>query len=131
MHEDQRAGSGVSAGRDELATVATLHARDLIVLLDPSGIILWASPSHLDVLGHETANMIGRRNIEFLHPADLDRVVEALRERITDRTFPSQEKTIVNAIVTMGHPLGLRVVAEGVEHPEQRVILRELPCDEM
>jgi EAL domain-containing protein (putative c-di-GMP-specific phosphodiesterase class I) len=31
----------------------------------------------------------------------------------------------------MGHALGLRVVAEGVEHPEQRVILRELACDEM
>ncbi|MGZ8851201.1 MAG: EAL domain-containing protein, partial [Thermoanaerobaculia bacterium] len=40
-------------------------------------------------------------------------------------------ETIVNAIFTMGHALGVRVVAEGVEHPGQRVILRELACDEM
>lgn len=53
------------------------------------------------------------------------------RSFISDLHETGPEKTIVNAIVTMGHPLGLRVVAEGVEHPEQRVILRELACDEM
>jgi diguanylate cyclase (GGDEF)-like protein/PAS domain S-box-containing protein len=97
MHEDQRAVGGVSVDRDELATVAALHARDLIVLLDPSGIILWASPSHLDVLGHDPATMIGRRNIEFLHPADLDRVVEALRERLTDRTAKTMEFRVMRS----------------------------------
>jgi diguanylate cyclase (GGDEF)-like protein/PAS domain S-box-containing protein len=36
---------------------------------------------------------------------------------------------IVQAIVTMGHALGVKVTAEGVERPEQATQLRELGCD--
>ena len=36
---------------------------------------------------------------------------------------------IVQAIVTMGHALGVKVTAEGVERPEQAARLRELGCD--
>ena len=53
------------------------------------------------------------------------------RSFISDLRDESAERTIVNAIVTMGHALGLRVVAEGVETELQRDILRRLGCDEM
>jgi diguanylate cyclase (GGDEF)-like protein/PAS domain S-box-containing protein len=36
---------------------------------------------------------------------------------------------IVQAVVTMGHALGMKVTAEGVERPEQAAQLRELGCD--
>ncbi len=36
---------------------------------------------------------------------------------------------IVQAIVTMGHALGVKVTAEGVERSEQAIRLRELGCD--
>lgn len=36
-----------------------------------------------------------------------------------------------NAMITMAHALKLVVVAEGVESPSQRALLRELDCDEM
>jgi len=36
---------------------------------------------------------------------------------------------IVNAIVTLGHALGLAIVAEGVERPTQAALLRENGCD--
>jgi diguanylate cyclase (GGDEF)-like protein len=36
---------------------------------------------------------------------------------------------IIDAIITMGHALGLTVVAEGVEYPYQVERLRELGCD--
>jgi diguanylate cyclase (GGDEF)-like protein/PAS domain S-box-containing protein len=39
--------------------------------------------------------------------------------------------TLVQAIVSMGHSLGLTVIAEGVETAEQAKILRLLHCDEM
>lgn len=39
--------------------------------------------------------------------------------------------TIVTAIISMAHDLGLRVVAEGVEIPEQLAFLRRQGCDEM
>ncbi|MGH8679407.1 MAG: EAL domain-containing protein, partial [Burkholderiales bacterium] len=39
--------------------------------------------------------------------------------------------TIVEAIISVAHTLGMRIVAEGVETEAQRDILRELGCDEM
>ena len=39
------------------------------------------------------------------------------------------DTAIVQAIVTMGHALGVEVTAEGVERPEQVVRLRALGCD--
>jgi EAL domain-containing protein (putative c-di-GMP-specific phosphodiesterase class I) len=38
---------------------------------------------------------------------------------------------IIQAIVTLGHGLGMKVLAEGVETEEQRVLLRLAGCDEM
>jgi diguanylate cyclase (GGDEF)-like protein len=38
---------------------------------------------------------------------------------------------IVQSIVTLGHALGMKVLAEGVETDEQRVLLRLAGCDEM
>ena len=38
---------------------------------------------------------------------------------------------IIHAVVTLGHALGMKVLAEGVETDEQRVLLRLAGCDEM
>jgi diguanylate cyclase (GGDEF)-like protein/PAS domain S-box-containing protein len=52
-----------------------------------------------------------------------------------DKTFvdgldgTSSDLAIVQAIVTMGHALGVKVTAEGVERPEQAARLRDLGCD--
>lgn len=53
------------------------------------------------------------------------------RSFICDLHERGPERTIVDAIVTMGHALGLRIIAEGVEREEQRAILQQLECDEM
>ncbi|WP_025128296.1 EAL domain-containing protein [Pseudomonas sp. PH1b] len=45
----------------------------------------------------------------------------------------SQDETarsIVEAIIDLGHALSLRVIAEGVETPEQLKVLRDIRCDE-
>ena len=58
--------------------------------------------------------------------------VEAIK---VDRTFvnglgiDNEDSTIVEAVVRLGHSLGLAVVAEGVETPLQLSRLRELGCD--
>ena len=58
--------------------------------------------------------------------------VEAIK---VDRSFVSglgidqEDTTIVEAVVKLGHSLGLVVVAEGVETPLQLARLRELGCD--
>lgn len=52
-----------------------------------------------------------------------------------DRTFtdrlcrPSGTYSIVDAIISMAHSLGMEVVAEGVEEPEQLKRLHDLHCD--
>ncbi len=39
--------------------------------------------------------------------------------------------TFFSAVITMGHALGMRVVAEGVESQAQANVLRDLGCDEL
>jgi diguanylate cyclase (GGDEF)-like protein len=54
-----------------------------------------------------------------------------------DRSFVASLGTsgnagaIVQSIVTLGHALGMKVLAEGVENDEQRLLLRLAGCDEM
>ena len=52
------------------------------------------------------------------------------RSFIRDLSDDSDDAAIARAIVSMGHVLGLRVVAEGVETEAQARLLREMGCDE-
>ncbi|HEY9017403.1 EAL domain-containing protein [Thiomicrospira sp.] len=49
---------------------------------------------------------------------------------VRDLTHNAESYSIVNAIITMGHSLGLKVLAEGIETTQQLALLRELGCDE-
>lgn len=52
------------------------------------------------------------------------------RSFITELRDGTDDATIVRTIITLGHNLGLRVVAEGVETPQQAAFLRANRCDE-
>jgi EAL domain-containing protein (putative c-di-GMP-specific phosphodiesterase class I) len=51
------------------------------------------------------------------------------RSFVRDLTTDPDDRAISAIIVTLGHSLGLEVVAEGVETEEQRVMLLEQGCD--
>ena len=53
------------------------------------------------------------------------------RSFVREITSHPDDAAITIAITAMGHALGLRVVAEGVETEEQRALLRLQNCDEM
>lgn len=73
---------------------------------------------------------VGYSSLSYLQDLPLDllkidrRFVEALREN-------TRSHSLVQAIVSLAHGLGMRVVAEGVESREQLKILGDLDCDEV
>jgi len=54
-------------------------------------------------------------------------------ERTLVRDIPQDldDQAICRAVVALGHSLGIRIVAEGVEREEQAVFLRSIGCDEL
>ena len=53
------------------------------------------------------------------------------RSFVRDLDSSPDAQAIVEAVVHLAHALGLKVVAEGVETPEQAAILTRLQCDEL
>ncbi|NIY75528.1 EAL domain-containing protein [Thalassospira sp. HF15] len=53
------------------------------------------------------------------------------RSFVRDVTIDTDDAAITRTIIAMGHNLGLKVVAEGVETNEQMQFLRECNCDEV
>ncbi|GLH71965.1 hypothetical protein GETHLI_04670 [Geothrix limicola] len=55
------------------------HVVDLIAIIDPQGRRIYTSPSYQFVLGYSDEEMERLSSLDLLHPADLDRVSQALR----------------------------------------------------
>ncbi len=53
------------------------------------------------------------------------------RSFIRDLPVDSEDQAIAQAIISMGKALGMTVIAEGVETPEQEAFLRSHACDEL
>jgi diguanylate cyclase (GGDEF)-like protein len=53
------------------------------------------------------------------------------RSFVRDLPVDSEDQAIAQAIISMGKALGMTVIAEGVETPDQEAFLRNHACDEM
>ncbi len=71
----------------------------------------------------------GYSSLSYLQRLPLD-ILKIDRRFVATLTPDSREQAIARTIVTLGHSLNLRVVAEGVENNQQAELLTAMTCDE-
>jgi diguanylate cyclase (GGDEF)-like protein/PAS domain S-box-containing protein len=108
-----------------------------IALEITEGVLLGASPQISELLSrYKKAGMqvalddfgTGYCSLRYLMQFDID-YLKIDRSFVRDLTRNKAGQAIVESIITMAHRLGLRVIAEGVEEPEQEAFLRNSGCD--
>lgn len=72
----------------------------------------------------------GYSSLSYLARFPLD-ILKLDRSFVRDVTMNASARGIAAAVISMAHVLGLRVVAEGVDHEEQLRFLKEQGCDEL
>jgi diguanylate cyclase (GGDEF)-like protein/PAS domain S-box-containing protein len=70
----------------------------------------------------------GYSSLSYLKQLPID-VLKLDKSFVDGLDEAASDLAIVQAIVTMGHALGVKITAEGVERKEQASLLRELGCD--
>ncbi len=93
-----------------IATMHALHALGVRMAIDDFG------------TGHSS---LGYLKTFPIHAVKID------RSFLQDVETGEADRALVAGIIAMSHSLGLRVIAEGVETPEQLDFLRQAKCDEL
>ena len=72
----------------------------------------------------------GYSSLSYLRRFAIDKL-KIDRSFVSEVTRNSNDAAIVRAIIAMGHSLGVKVLAEGVESLDQLTLIREAGCDEI
>ncbi|HEY6823324.1 MAG TPA: EAL domain-containing protein [Steroidobacteraceae bacterium] len=92
-------------------------------------IVILESLSRMGVLVSVDDFGTGYSSMSYLRRFPIDKL-KIDRCFVTDMTGRPEDASIVRAIISLAHSLHLKVVAEGVETPEQLALLAELGCDQ-
>ena len=107
----------------EITETTLMEANDRVLLDELRAVRALGVAVHLDDFG------TGYSSLGSLRDVPLD-VVKVDRSFVSSLGSDPHSEPILQAITTMAHELGLRVVAEGVETVAQRDLVAELGCDE-
>jgi len=117
--------SGIDASSLELEITESLFLRDLAQIhetlreIQEMGVALAVDDFGT---GYSSLSYLKRLNVDALK---ID------RSFIKDINIDADDRAICSAVVAMGHSLGLKVIAEGVETREQLAAIRDIGCDEV
>lgn len=113
------------------ATALTLELTESRLMADPESVV--RSLRHLADIGVKLAIDdfgVGYSSLAYLQRLPIDSV-KIDRSFIQGLGEPGQDSSVVEAIMTLAHSLGLTVVAEGVENDRELAEVQRLGCDEI
>ncbi|WP_246989540.1 bacterio-opsin activator domain-containing protein [Halorientalis marina] len=86
MDSDEGSSSQTTPELEDVSSLdrLPLHSTDLLTLLDPSGVVLYESPSIERLYGYDQEELVGEQVAEYFHPEDRDRVVEAFAAIVSE-----------------------------------------------
>jgi len=95
-----------------------------------SNIALFHALKHLGVLLSIDDFGTGYSSLSYLNRFPIDKL-KIDQSFVRDMLDDTSDLAITRAIIGLGHTLGLKVVAEGVEHAEEKQMLAAAGCDEL
>jgi PAS domain S-box-containing protein len=90
----------------ELYRVVVENSHDMIAVLDPMGRFVFASPSYEQALGYGPEELVNVSPISLVHPSDVQRASDALRQVVT-----RQDAAVIE--LRMRHKRGNWIFVEG------------------
>lgn len=104
------------------------NTNDLIAILDPSGSICYASPSHYKILGYIPEQFQGTVSYDYIHPEDRERVKQSVHDLLVERNTGKTEFRIRHRD---GHWIYLEcsafpIYGEGEECEAVAIVAREI-----
>jgi EAL domain-containing protein (putative c-di-GMP-specific phosphodiesterase class I) len=107
-----------------------IELTESVVMTDPEGTAaILEQLSRMGVLVSVDDFGTGYSSMNYLRRFPIDKL-KIDRGFLKDLMSSSDDASIVRAIISLAHSLRLKVVAEGVETPEQLRFLRSLGCDQ-
>lgn len=91
------------------------NVNEMIIRFSPGGIVTYASPAALRILGYKPDEVIGREGKAFLHPEDLARVVDAHRDMLHGTDPPA---VLSRMIHKDGNPVWMETTTRAVRDPD-------------
>jgi EAL domain-containing protein (putative c-di-GMP-specific phosphodiesterase class I) len=117
--------SGIGAEMLELEITESLLMRDIEATIDAlNDLKKFGVDLSVDDFG------TGYSSLSYLKRFPID-MLKIDRSFVRDLHHDSEDAAICAAIIAMGHNLGLKVIAEGVELEEQLAYLRDHDCDQI